>query len=752
MNWGTGGSIKRKLTAMVMTITACSLLLVGVVFISIDQNSASNAMSSRLNILARVISSRITAAVRFDDQDTAELLLSTLKQDSSVLFACAFVASGDLVAGYSKNQKVKCPKNNPDKPTYQNDSRLDLFHPIYLNEKKIGALYLSASTEELNERLIRFSLIVLAVTLFASVIAFVLVMALQKYITTPLIMLRDITDNISKYGNYDQALPEAGDDEIGSLCRSFSRMMEQIQLRNVGRQSAEDTLKESENRFRTLVQNAPLCIHEMDLEGCLISMNPSGLKMMSINDESCVSGLPYLNMVCEEDRQNVEYLLTKAFDGTASFFEFKSASEDDPRYFSSSLVPIKDDLGQVQRLMGMTGDITENKFNEIALRRAQKMEAIGQITGGIAHDFNNILGIIMGNLDILKMTLKGNYKALIRIEKAYKGTQRGAEITRRLLNFSRIGPKKSIQTNVNRIFENIDDLVAKSLTVSIEIQTHLSENLWSVNIDPGDLEDAILNLSLNGKDAMPEGGTLIFETSNKVLDASYLAINPESRLGEFVMISVSDNGTGMTEEIKDKVIEPFFTTKGQGEGTGLGLSMVYGFVKRSGGHIKIYSELGEGTTFNIFLPRAESDDKTDASRVLPPVELPRGKETILIVDDEQALVDIATENLQTLGYKVLVASNSQMALNVIEANSTIDLIFSDIIMPGEMDGYQLAGTVHNKYPQYKILLTSGFTKNRDELLTDDNEYMRELVGNHLHKPYSQLELALAVRRVLDENS
>ncbi len=733
-----------------MTITMCSLLLVGVTFVSIDQSSASDAMFSRINVLARVISSRITAAVRFDDQDAAERILSTLQQDKSILFACAFATSGELVASYSMDGIVKCPKNIPNKPDYQNDATLDLFQPINLNEERLGDLYLSASTQELNERLLRFSSIVLAVTLFASVIALLLVMSLQKYITAPLIKLRDVTDNISTYGNYEQALPEAGDDEIGSLYRSFSRMMAQIKLRIAERQSAEYTLKQSENKFRTLVQNAPVCIHEIDLEGRLTSMNNTGLKMMGFENELAILGFVYLDVVCEEDRQNVEKLLSQALNGTANFFEFQSISEKDTRYFSSSLVPIKDEHGQVQRLMGITVDITKNKLNEIALRRAQKMEAIGQLTGGIAHDFNNILGIIMGNLDLLKMTLKGNDEANILIGKARKGTLRAADITRHLLSFSRIEAIKTAPTNVNTIFENIDELIARSLTVSIEVKTLLSEDLWPVKVDPGDLEDAILNLSLNAKDAMPEGGTLIIETSNKRLDDDYVTLNPRSSKGEFVMISISDDGIGIPEDLIDKVLEPFFTTKELGAGTGLGLSMVYNFVKRTGGHIKIYSELGKGTTFNIFLPRGGCVNKKDVNEVLLPTELPRGKETILIVDDEEALLDIATKNLQSLGYKVLTAANALLALNITENNNAVDLIFSDMIMPGGMDGYQLADTIHSKYPRIKILLTSGFTKTRDERLTDDNEYMKKLVNNRLHKPYGRSELAHTVRSVLDE--
>ena len=448
-------------------------------------------------------------------------------------------------------------------------------------------------------------------------------------------------------------------------------------------------------------------------------MNISGLNMMNVDSESAICGLNYLDSVYDKDRSNVRNLLKKAFLGESSFFEFRGSSEHLPQYFSSSFVPIKDEKGAVQRLMGITVDLSETKANENALRRSQKMDAIGQLTGGIAHDFNNILGIIMGNLELLKTKLSGDESALERIEKALKGTQRGADITRKLLRFSRDKAQEDQLICANDIISNIDDLVAKSLTVAIEIQTHLSEGLWPIRVDPGDLEDAILNLSLNAKDAMPEGGTLIIETTNKVLDESYVKSNPESRSGEFIMISVSDTGTGMSEDVKERVLEPFFTTKEQGKGTGLGLSMVYGFIQRSGGHIKIYSELGEGTALHLFLPRERNGEDNKDTKQRSPINLPRGTETILIVDDEDALLDIASEYLSPLGYTLLTANNAKKALAIIKENNTINLVFSDIIMPGDMDGYHLAEASIKAYPNLKVLLASGFTKKRGG--TMDNE-------------------------------
>ena len=284
---------------------------------------------------------------------------------------------------------------------------------------------------------------------------------------------------------------------------------------------------------------------------------------------------------------------------------------------------------------------------------------------------------------------------------------------------------------------------------SITVETHLADELWPVEIDPGDLEDAILNLSLNARDAMPEGGTLVIETANKVLDENYVERNPSAIAGEFMTISVSDTGTGMTAEVREKLFEPFFTTKKFGKGSGLGLSMVYGFVERSGGHAKVYSAVGEGTTFRIYLPRAHGEASEVEAAPDCQVELPRGGETILIVDDEESLRDVAVLYLEDLGYKALTASNGKQALNVLKDNRDIDLLFCDIIMPGDLDGYQVALTANEIRPTLKALLTSGFTNKREAPANGEVGYLTGLTSDLLSKPYDRAKLAFAVRHVLD---
>jgi signal transduction histidine kinase/CheY-like chemotaxis protein len=401
------------------------------------------------------------------------------------------------------------------------------------------------------------------------------------------------------------------------------------------------------------------------------------------------------------------------------------------------------------RTSELRDEINERKRLEEQVLRSQKMKAVGQLTGGIAHDFNNILGIVMGNLELLQKRLNGDPQTENFLRNALRGTRRGAEITKKLLDFAREEPGVTRSIIVNDVVTHIQELTARSLTPSIRVVTNLAEDLWPVEIDPGDLEDAIFNLSLNAGDAMPDGGTLVIETANGVFDDDYAKQNPLAAAGDYVMISVSDSGTGMTDEVKEKAFEPFFTTKQFGEGSGLGLSMVYGFVERSNGHIKVSSKIDIGTTFHIYLPRAPEAATPAATASEQPTDLPVGDETILIVDDEEALLDVAAANLKQLGYKTLSAANGQHALEILDSRRDVNLLFCDVIMPGELNGYNVALTAHGIYPALKILLTSGFANENGENAHPESDYLNRLASDLLGKPYNARELAMAVRRALD---
>ena len=418
-----------------------------------------------------------------------------------------------------------------------------------------------------------------------------------------------------------------------------------------------------------------------------------------------------------------------------------------------------DEDGEVTALFGVIQDITRQKRVEESLRQAQKMEAIGQLTGGIAHDFNNMLGIIMGNLSLLRRKVADDAKAMEYVEAAYRGGERGASITKKLLGLSRGGNGSRQLIRVNRFIADMENLIARSLTPRISVETQLGDDIWVANIDSGELEDALLNLCLNASDAMPEGGSLVIKTANKFLDERYVQLNPGVAAGEYILISVSDTGTGMPPEVLDQIFQPFFSTKEVGQGTGLGLSMVYGFVQRSGGHIKVYSVPGKGTTFNIYLPRVVEklvDSQEFNSEVA--AALPRGDEMILVVDDEKGLLEVAVAYLEDLGYRTVTASNGGQALAIIRQQNQgdlvspaegIDLLFSDVVMPGGMDGYELAREALKANSGLKVLLASGYTAQRKKAASGQVSLPSLATIGLLSKPYNQFELAVALRAALD---
>ena len=399
-----------------------------------------------------------------------------------------------------------------------------------------------------------------------------------------------------------------------------------------------------------------------------------------------------------------------------------------------------------RNLVGTLRDITDYKRVEEALRRAQRMDAVGQMAGGIAHDFNNILGIVLGNLSLLKRQLSENELASNRIEVIEKSAQRAANLTSQLLDFSRQQPSDSSIVDINQMISEMDHLIERSVTPEIEVEQRFEKEVWPIEIDAGDFHDALLNLILNARDGMPGGGRLTLETDNSVLDEGYCQQNPNVNPGEYVQLSVSDSGVGIPRELHEHIFEPFFTTKTQGKGTGLGLAMVFGFVKRSRGHIKVYSEPDIGTTFKLYIPRYTGEKRDTKEVVEYQMDPPRGTESILVVDDEKELLDLAEEYLLELGYRVKTANDGVEAMSYLTDDESIELLFSDVVMPNGMNGYELAEKAVALRPQLKVLLTSGYTEKATAL----NGQAR-FNANLLSKPYTQHGLATRVRLILESH-
>ena len=398
-----------------------------------------------------------------------------------------------------------------------------------------------------------------------------------------------------------------------------------------------------------------------------------------------------------------------------------------------------------ERTRALERSESERRNAEAALHRAQRLEAVGKLTGGVAHDFNNVLQIIRGNLQLLQRSVGADEKIGARIEAALDGVDRGAKLSSQLLAFGRRQPLEPVVVDLGQVLHRMDDLLHRALGESINVRTHIAEDLWNTLVDVPRLENVILNIAINARDAMEHRGNLTMELQNAVVDELHAKRDEGLVPGDFVTLAISDTGSGMSAEVQRRAFEPFFTTKAEGEGTGLGLSMVYGFMKQSDGHVTLYSEVGQGTTIRLYLPR--SDEAPNDVSVAPQAAPGRGNgETILVVEDDDAVRVTVVDTLTDLGYRVLRAADGQSALTIVRSGVPIDLLFTDVIMPGPIASTELVRQAHLLLPGLRVLFTSGFT--RDAIVHRD----RLQAGvNLISKPYAREELARKLRQLLDDD-
>ncbi|RVQ67524.1 response regulator [Croceicoccus ponticola] len=416
-------------------------------------------------------------------------------------------------------------------------------------------------------------------------------------------------------------------------------------------------------------------------------------------------------------------------------------TQQGPRDVESRKIPFQSADGQTL-ILGVLRDVTDHRRMERQLREMQRMDSLGRLTGGIAHDFNNLLAIIMGNLDLVREELDTSTETALMIDEALGATVRGAELVRRLLAFARKQHLEPVAVDLNEHIPEVLPLLERTLGENVTVQFKDGADLWLALIDPGQVDDALVNLAINARDSMLEGGLLTIETANANLDEDYAAQHVEVDPGEYVALMVSDTGSGMSSTTISRAFEPFFTTKEEGKGTGLGLSQVYGWVKQSGGHIKIYSELGHGTTIKLYLPR--SGEKTAVTHELPDATRTsaKGEERVLVVEDNLNVRRTVVRQLHDLGYSTIEADDGQSALEMIRNGVSFDLLFTDIVMPGGMSGYELAEVATGLRPGLRVLLTSGYTELGQKAA---NPACWPLIS----KPYRKSELAIMIRTILD---
>jgi len=530
-----------------------------------------------------------------------------------------------------------------------------------------------------------------------------------------------------------------------------------------------------------------LGVFEGDLKAGTIALSPRYRAMFGLADDFDGRFDSWLACVYREDQPRLLDETEQAYLARAPKFECQfrivRPSDGELRWIETRRLIFYNKKGRPRRVVGVAADITERKraaaqlraFTETLeeavhartveleaqhearrkaeeqLRQAQKMEAVGQLTGGVAHDFNNLLTVILGGLETIgrQLPLLGTSTAAQRIARArdmaLQGAQRAATLTSRLLAFSRQQALDPKPTDINRLIASLSEMLLRTLGEAVQLETVQAGGLWLASVDDNQLENALLNLAVNARDAMPGGGKVTIETANCYLDQAYVdAVAEPVQPGQYVLIAVADSGSGMSRDALEHAFEPFFTTKPAGRGTGLGLSQVYGFVRQSAGHVRIYSEIGEGTIVKLYLPRhmgsAHADDATDRTASAGAI----GGETILVVEDDEALRLYAVEVLSELGYRTLSAANGKAALEVLDREPDIDLLFTDVVMPGGMNGRQFADEAMKRRPGLKVLFTTGYTRN-----AIIHQGRLDPGVNLIGKPYTFADLSARVRAILD---
>ncbi|MBW2095761.1 MAG: PAS domain S-box protein [Deltaproteobacteria bacterium] len=542
-----------------------------------------------------------------------------------------------------------------------------------------------------------------------------------------------IFDCLIRYALLD---PESTEDAVVAIVEDIT-----------DRKRAEKALRQSEERYRSLVENT--------LDGYFISEIPS-FRILFVNQRACdlfgytmeeALNLSLWDTIVPEDHTLIQERLKKRMEKERLEQEstFYMGKRKDGSTFRAEVASSIVMFQEQPALQGIIKDVTEQKRLEQQLQQAQKMEAIGTLAGGVAHDFNNLLQAILGYTQILTMGKHENDPELMKLEQIEKSAMRASELTQQLLAFSRKVESKLRPVDLNLEVKQVQKLLKRTIPKMISIELHLQEDLQVVNADPAQVEQVMMNLAVNARDAMPEGGKLIIETENVLFDEQYCKTHPGAVPGQYVCLSITDTGHGMDQATVDHIFEPFYTTKEVGKGTGLGLSMVYGIVKSHRGYIMCYSEPGEGTTFKIYLPAVESESREQKAEPEKEAEIKGGEETILLVDDEELLRDIGKEILEEFGYTVCTASDGETALKQYsEKKDEISLVILDLMMP-VMGGKQCLEQILAMDPDAKVVIASGYSVNGPTRTTLEAGAM-----GFIKKPFELKQMLKVVREVLDQ--
>ena len=753
----------RLSTRLILSVVFIEIIMLSIlVWNSVRLISSSHAelLKSSISAETLLIANNLAPGLISNDIALINDSLSLLDNHKTLLHLDVHDRNGKVVASISKRARSESKthtallKNeggilSAHDETYEDaklDGVFDVVRKIELYGQYLGTLHAGYSIETVLKLTAQTRLQNTSIAFIEIALSIIVTILLGLFFTRNLRKLEESAQTFGS-GNLEHRIEIKGNDEITDVARSFNNMADYLSDSQNKLEKQNENLREQSSKINLLMDFTEEGIYGVNLEGICTFVNSACLKMLGYENKDELVGVSIHEAIHHTHANGTIYPKSECKVGLATKNGSSGHSDTELHWrkdgtcfpiewWSHPIIQNEEITGTVVTFI----DITARKLQDEQIRRTQKMDALGKLTGGIAHDYNNMLGVVLGYSEMLTLDLKDKPKLLEYINQIQHAGERGAKLTKKLLTFSKQRSPENTNININNVLSDSKLMLEKTMTARINLNFDLNESLWNTNIDLNDLEDAILNLSINAMHAIEGNGTITYTTKNEVLneiDAKSLQIDQ----GEYVVFTISDTGSGMDDTTKEQVFDPFYSTKGDG-GTGLGLSQVYGLIQRSHGAITIRSETNVGASFTLFFPRfigevinkQTNEDTTDKNL--------SGNEKILIVDDEPALTELSSKILQNKGYKTFAANSGKEALSILEKEK-IDLLISDIIMP-EMDGYQLSEKVSEEYPEIKIQLVSGFSDDRH--IKSTNFALHE---NIIHKPFISRTLLQRIRELLD---
>ena len=734
--------IRDKVNRLIVVASGVALLLAGLGVLAYDLTTVRPRALRDLTTQAELIRINTTPALAFQDPQAATENLATLRLKREIGAAALYGLDGRLFASYVRDRGHALPFAGPPRSAghWLKNDRLTLAEPVVDEGQHLGWLVVEYQLSPLWSRLPQYGIIAGVVLLALLTVAILLSRLLQSSIIAPLARLADASRTVARDKDRQVRAVKQADDEIGHLTDAFNEMLSTLEAR-------EAALRESTAQLLEALTVARMSSWAWDVDAGSISWGgQEGRVFGSAGKPRDPTLKSFLDVVHPADKASVEEGLWRASrTGQRCDLDFRVLDPGGRTRWLTLRGQAADGTGPAgTRVVGLVMDVTDRRQLEEQLLQSQKLEAIGRLAGGVAHDFNNLLTGILGYAGFALKSIAPGHAAWHDITEIERAGVRAAALTGQLLSYARrqmVAPKL---VSLNDLVENLENLLQRLLGEDVSLETRYADDLWTARIDPGQFEQVIINLAVNGRDAMPNGGRLTVETRNCTLDESYTGQHPEVAPGAYVMLAVADSGHGMDEATQARIFEPFFTTKAQGKGTGLGLAVCYGIVKQAGGHVWVYSEPGRGTTFKVFLPRAVGEEDPAAAPESSDVASVVGSETVLVVEDEPVVRSLAVRALVDQGYRVLQAADGPSALATSRAyEAEVHLLVTDVVMPG-MNGKELADRLAVERPGLRVLYVSGYT---------DHAVVRHGVLEEgiafLSKPFDLRDLVRTVREVLD---